>query len=144
MYWTIFPLVSSSNVRLVQCCATTEGKGGLRRKICPQKKAGYLYLQVHLLQALETPSYLNYPSSTLFGSSHRSEELLLLSQGAGFSKESYLGYSYCLGFFAHNNNSLDQCYFGKLRISLRLMMQALVTQTIILTLAVQGSFCDCY
>lgn len=38
MYRTIFPLVFSSNVRLVLCCVTAGVKEGLRSKICPQKK----------------------------------------------------------------------------------------------------------
>ena len=60
MYWTIFPLVSSSNVKLVLCCVTAGGKEGWRCKICPQKRAVLppLRCEVHLLQALETPSYL--------------------------------------------------------------------------------------
>lgn len=72
---------------------------------------------------------------------HQSEELLLLSQGDGFSLDSYSDTPVVLVRFSHKNNYLDQGCFGKLRIYWRWKMQpSLTTETLILTLRVQMWF----
>lgn len=137
--------MSFSNVRLVLC--NYRGKGRIKKQNLSVKESwlALLICEVHLLQAVEMPSYLNCSSSALFGSPHRSEEQLLLSQGECLSRESYLVTPNVLGGGGGGLIRTTTWIHVSLENFKNFMKMNdacnLATQAITLALAVQGRFC---